>query len=303
MKTNKGFAPIIILSIVLGILVVGGGAYYLVSKKVNVPVVENSNLPFEQDKNIISNPTEVNTNINTNTNTNISKLELNMDNDGETITAIKGETIIITLGKGVTPYGFNKPKYDSSILKLTNHTHFNPPANSAPGNGGYDTFEFSTLNNGTSKIEINVSELGTSSKYASGINNQKFFSVTIVVGGTVSGKQIINKIDTNLPTIKLTSNDNMNGKVVDVQNGQKITVTLVNPGDGGYQFNTPSYDKSVLKLVSHINIPPVVMMPGASGNDVFEFQAIHNGSSKIEISASRSKTDIVYPFYAMILVK
>lgn len=62
MKYNKGFAPILVLAIVLGVLVVGGGAYYI--GKSSAPAMQNI-----QDNNyqpqVDQNP-QVNTNTNTN---------------------------------------------------------------------------------------------------------------------------------------------------------------------------------------------------------------------------------------------
>ena len=88
----------------------------------------------------------------------------------------------------------------------------------------------------------------------------------------------------------LTSSDN--GRTFEVVKGQIITVTLCNPGDGGYQFDTPQYDSSILSLISHINVPinppnPPGYSGGCYGNDVFKFQALKVGTTELEITASR----------------
>ena len=91
--------------------------------------------------------------------------------------------------------------------------------------------------------------------------------------------------------LKLTSPDN--GKTLNVANGQTIEITLANPGDGGYQFNTPDYDNSIIKLISTTSIPYVSasgtpIRVGNFGTVVFKFQTLNVGQSKINITASRS---------------
>lgn len=55
MKTNKGFAPIAIILIIIGVLAVGGIAYY-VGKSSNTPL-QNNNAPVNQDTTTINSPT------------------------------------------------------------------------------------------------------------------------------------------------------------------------------------------------------------------------------------------------------
>jgi predicted secreted protein len=105
-------------------------------------------------------------------------------------------------------------------------------------------------------------------------------------------------------TLTLTSKDN--GKTFTILKEQMATITLCNPGDGGYQFDTPQYDSSVLQLTSHTNIPinnPTGYVGGCYGNDVFEFKASNAGSSKLVITASRGTTDIINMFSATIVVQ
>jgi peptidoglycan hydrolase-like protein with peptidoglycan-binding domain len=93
----------------------------------------------------------------------------------------------------------------------------------------------------------------------------------------------------NTSDLHLTQSDN--NKTFEVAKQQIVTVTLCNPGDGGYQFDTPKYDNSVLILISHVNIPtknsPPGIVGGCYGDDVFKFQAINLGTTKLEITASR----------------
>ncbi len=94
----------------------------------------------------------------------------------------------------------------------------------------------------------------------------------------------------NNSVLELTSSDR--GQTFEVVKGQIISVTLCNPGDGGYQFDTPQYDSLFLNLISHVNIPIqsniYPPMPGGCyGNDVFKFQVLNTGTSKLNINASQ----------------
>ena len=50
-------------------------------------------------------------------------------------------------------------------------------------------------------------------------------------------------------TLTLTVADS--GKTLSVVNGEKILVTLGNPGDGGFTFNAWQYNSAILTLDSH----------------------------------------------------
>jgi len=113
-------------------------------------------------------------------------------------------------------------------------------------------------------------------------------------------------ISTSVNTLALTSKDN--GKTFIVAKEQMVTVTLCNPGDGGYQFDTPQYNSSILSLTSHINVPlnppnPPDYVGGCYGNDVFKFQVLNTGSSKLVITASRGTTGTINMFSATIVAQ
>ncbi len=96
---------------------------------------------------------------------------------------------------------------------------------------------------------------------------------------------------TVIKVLELTSS-NRDQTFDEVVKGQIISVTLCNPGDGGYKFDTPQYDSSILNLISHVNIPIqsniYPPMPGGCyGNDVFKFQVLNTGTSKLNITASQ----------------
>jgi predicted secreted protein len=77
-------------------------------------------------------------------------------------------------------------------------------------------------------------------------------------------------------------------KDITVSKGQKIQLTLRNPGDGGYTFNEPVFNKSLLKLDSHVHNPPAQnAMMGNFGEDVWIFSATAEGSSELTITAGQ----------------
>ncbi|MHB8206150.1 protease inhibitor I42 family protein [Mucilaginibacter sp.] len=102
------------------------------------------------------------------------------------------------------------------------------------------------------------------------------------------------KDNNSKPVIKLTSADS--GKALSATQGQKINITLSNPGDGGYVFNTWQYDSSILQLNSHTHINPTnTTIVGDFGSDVWLFTALNSGKSALSITVSRgvSKTQTV----------
>lgn len=91
----------------------------------------------------------------------------------------------------------------------------------------------------------------------------------------------------NLPSVQVNGADN--GKTISLAHGQTLKVDLGNPGDGGYTFDTPQYDASVLSLKGHTHTPPVnTNLIGDFGTDTWEFIALKSGSTSLTVTASRS---------------
>ena len=87
--------------------------------------------------------------------------------------------------------------------------------------------------------------------------------------------------------ITLTSADAH--KDIAAKKGQKIQLTLRNPGDGGYQFDEVTLDMSLLILDSHTHTSsPNNGMVGNFGTDTWIFTAVGSGKTTIKITASRS---------------
>ncbi len=88
-----------------------------------------------------------------------------------------------------------------------------------------------------------------------------------------------------------------NGKSVMVTQGEKINITLGNPGDGGYVFGSWQYDSSILQLNSHIRVTPTnTSIVGDFGSDVWLFTALKSGKSALSITVSRGSAEIQTEF-------
>jgi len=79
-----------------------------------------------------------------------------------------------------------------------------------------------------------------------------------------------------------------NNQTIDVGIDDVIDVTLNNPSDGGYEFNDPEYDKTILKMLSHEHTAPNSQLLGDFGEDKWSFQAIKTGKTDLIFYISRS---------------
>jgi predicted secreted protein len=89
----------------------------------------------------------------------------------------------------------------------------------------------------------------------------------------------------NLPSVQINANNN--GKTIGLAQGQTLAITLGNPGDGGYTFNAPQYDSSLLSLNNHTHSASATNAVGDYGTDRWEFQALKTGATALTITAVR----------------
>ena len=103
------------------------------------------------------------------------------------------------------------------------------------------------------------------------------------------------------PIVSLTESDS--GKTIELIKDQSLTITLSNPGDGGYTFDDPQYDASLLQLDSYVHNSSVsasttvpdnsasasttVPISGNFGTDVWQFSPLKSGTSDLVITATR----------------
>jgi len=119
----------------------------------------------------------------------------------------------------------------------------------------------------------------------------RFTTILFIITTTIFSCKKDNSQGTNA-TVKLGIADT--GKIVAVSKGQTISVTLENPGDGGYSFNAWQYDNTVLNLNSHTHINPTnTNVAGDFGTDVWVFSTLKTGSSAVLLTASRGSATIV----------
>lgn len=108
-------------------------------------------------------------------NTSSKVITLTAANSGTTVTALKGETIKITLGNpGDGGYQFNDPKFDAAILSLSSHTH-QVSNTGATGDFGTDTWTFSVKGSGKTTLAISAA------RSSPGIDEVMLFSGEISV--------------------------------------------------------------------------------------------------------------------------
>jgi predicted secreted protein len=85
--------------------------------------------------------------------------------------------------------------------------------------------------------------------------------------------------------IKITAQQN--GQPVPLAKGQTLDITLQNPGDGLYSFDTPQYDGAVLRFVDHLHQGPSNNNAGNFGTDSWDFVALKSGTTTLNITATR----------------
>jgi predicted secreted protein len=103
---------------------------------------------------------------------------------------------------------------------------------------------------------------------------------------------------------QLTEDDS--GKKLYMSNGESFVLTVPDRVDGGFRFNKPSFDTSILKLQDHKEYPPQPNAPpGHSGVGTWQFTALKKGKTVLTITSSRpwAKFDSVTIFQNIVLVK
>jgi len=102
--------------------------------------------------------------------------------------------------------------------------------------------------------------------------------------------------------VKLSRTDT--AKIIAIQKGKIIAITLGNPGDDGYLFNTWHYDATILHLDSHEHtLAADPSLVGNFGTDTWRFSTLQVGTTTVHMSASRSKTDSLNMFNHIIKVE
>ena len=83
-------------------------------------------------------------------------------------------------------------------------------------------------------------------------------------------------------------NESNSGKTVVIQKQQILTLTLFDKVDGGYRFDRPQYDSTVLQLVKLIENPPAAnSAPGQPGQATWQFTTLKTGKTALTVTATR----------------
>lgn len=92
---------------------------------------------------------------------------------------------------------------------------------------------------------------------------------------------------------KYTSNNNINltesnsGQTINVKVGNTINITLRNPGDGGYEFMTPTFDANILKLEKSTHVSANSGMSGDFGSNTWTYKVTSKGNTQLKIDSVR----------------
>lgn len=116
--------------------------------------------------------------------------------------------------------------------------------------------------------------------------------------------QIINK-NTDISKNKFYLTDKENKTKNTILKGNTVFITLGNPGDGGYQFENPIYDKTLFVLKNHTHKNPAPSgVVGDFGTDTWEFLSVKKGTSNIVIDISRpwDKSNKINDFTSSIII-
>ena len=100
-------------------------------------------------------------------------------------------------------------------------------------------------------------------------------------------KQLKNQNQSKNQKIELTLNESNNNQIINISQGDKFKVVLSDPGDGGYDFDKPQYDKSIIKQVAYQNINPTSEADGDFGSDEWIFEAIKSGQTNLKYEIYR----------------
>ena len=103
---------------------------------------------------------------------------------------------------------------------------------------------------------------------------------------------------------EITEKDNL--KTINLKNDSTFSVTLPDPGDGGYKFADPVFDNGVIILSSSTHIPAPTPQPshppimGDFGKDQWIFKAVNMGTTKLDFSiqpfTDKSSKKLQYSF-------
>jgi inhibitor of cysteine peptidase len=116
-------------------------------------------------------------------------------------------------------------------------------------------------------------------------------TTAMVTTTTQQYSSLDNTLDSSIASYNMVSlvNSTMLGgqEAIKLSNGHEFTITLQsNPGTG-YQW-IPSFNTTILNLVSHEYKPASTKLLGSPGTDVFTFKAINHGTDTVKMIYKRS---------------
>ncbi|MFI5162819.1 MAG: protease inhibitor I42 family protein [Sphingobacteriales bacterium] len=104
--------------------------------------------------------------------------------------------------------------------------------------------------------------------------------------------------------VNLTAKDSL--KTLALVKGREFTLTLPDHTDGGYHFDKPQFDTTILRLEKQSEKPPAPNSAlGAPGQVMWQFIAMKTGTTALKITASRpwTKAGVITEFENTVTVK
>lgn len=94
-------------------------------------------------------------------------------------------------------------------------------------------------------------------------------------------------------------------KTIQISMQDTLSITLINPGDGGYIFSNPKLDKHIVSFVKHTRDVPehFVGSAGNFGQDTWYFKPKKSGQTTITITEKQpwnSESAITNSFYIIV---
>jgi predicted secreted protein len=110
--------------------------------------------------------------------------------------------------------------------------------------------------------------------------------VVIISGGLVFYFNQ-DKIIKNSFSSTVSINESNDQQDIILNPGQKLVVNLIDPGDGGYVFADPAYNKDIIKLDGYQNASATSGLIGDFGHDIWTFGGNQKGTTDLQYEVYR----------------
>lgn len=124
-------------------------------------------------------------------------------------------------------------------------------------------------------------------KYAGDAGHSAAVSHGRAAGASATGASAVSLACDDFTGVAGTGGTSHLAATVPVRVGSRLTVTLCANASTGFAWETPAFDRSLLRLTSHRVIPPPTALPGAAGSDRWTFTVLRTGTTTLRFAYSR----------------